>query len=63
MGNYISNQPISCPGCGCGHVPGREESYTDRNGNIVHECSWVCPQCGVLLRRDENVEEKQNEKL
>jgi RNase P subunit RPR2 len=50
----IENRPIGCTNCGA-QVNGRESSVRTREG-ILHECRWVCPRCGVLVRVDEELE-------
>lgn len=59
---YINNNPINCIYCGMNNIKGREESYKDRRGNTVLECKWICPRCLKLVRCDEKVIKKTDEK-
>jgi transposase-like protein len=52
MSNFTRNVPITCPACGNNPVMGRESSEKQRNGDVLHECRWVCDRCGSLARVD-----------
>ena len=53
MGNFVENRPIQCGQCGF-QVNGQEDTYN--NGReMIHECKWVCNNCGVVVRCDEEV--------
>jgi len=54
MGQFIQNVPIACIYCGYSPVPGQEYKTKINEGTLV-ECSWKCPRCGNLVRRDEIV--------
>lgn len=59
MGNFVENRPIQCRVCGF-QVNGQESVYN--NGRqTVHECRWVCHNCGCLVRCDERVIKEENE--
>jgi len=61
MGNLISNVPINCVYCGYNGVQGKENQSKNYNGDTIVECSWVCPRCFNLVRRDEQIIPKPNE--
>jgi len=58
--NLIENRPYPCMRCHI-DVRGNIREFPERNGDILIECSWICPQCGQLLRRDEELIKKPNE--
>jgi len=58
MSQFNSNQPFPCGKCRL-DVNGRETRYTDKQGDIIIECVWICPECGTLVRRDDDVIKKQ----
>ena len=51
---HMENRAIGCQQCG-GMAHGRESSMKVREG-ILHECRWVCPRCGSLVRVHEELE-------
>jgi hypothetical protein len=53
MGEYIHNRPIGCLYCGYGPINGKENKINTRFG-IVIECTWTCPKCNQLVRKDES---------
>ena len=57
MSQLIENQPYPCARCHIS-VRGSIREYPQHNGDMLIECSWICPQCGELLRRDEEIVKK-----
>ena len=62
MGLFVKNTQIRCVACGCGPFWGKESSNTQKNGSIFQECSWICPRCNRLARRDNRIVEPENKK-
>ena len=60
MSSFISNQQMPCSQCRA-TINGKEAEYNDFDGNLVHECQWVCGVCGYYARRDEVVTPKVKE--
>ncbi len=50
MEPIIRNMPIPCRQCRAS-VIGREQQVRRLDGNIVMECVWVCPKCGMTNKR------------
>ena len=50
----MENRPLPCNSCGA-VAHGRESSMKTREG-MLHECRWVCPRCGSLVRVHEELE-------
>ena len=62
MGVLINNKHVGCNfrGCGYGPIRGKESQRTLRNGDILLECRWTCPQCQRLVRRDDKTIKKDS---
>lgn len=57
---FIENRPISCSYCGYGPVSGVVES-TSYRGERYNTCTWTCPRCTRMIRRDEQKIEDNNQ--
>jgi len=58
MSQFRSNQPFPCGDCHV-TVQGRETRTVEKNGDTIIECVWICPQCGNLIRRDDDIIKKE----
>lgn len=59
--NDYTNTPVFCHICrrGCGY--GRANTYTDRFGNTINECRWICSNCGGVVRNESDIVEKKKD--
>ena len=53
----MENRPLPCRACGS-QVNGRESSMQTNKG-ILHECRWICPRCGCLVRVHEEYDNNE----
>lgn len=55
----IENRPMPCSSCGA-VAQGRESSMNTPQG-VLHECRWICPRCGTLVRVHEELEANEKD--